>query len=115
MPSAVLTRDDIPTVISQYMDAHVARDADRAIPLFWPDATVTDEGAERAGTDAIRTWIETASSEYTYTTTETGYARPEPDHIQVFARFEGDFPGGIANVVYDFHLRDGKIVSLVID
>jgi hypothetical protein len=115
MPTAGLTRDDIPTVISEYLDAHVVRDADRVTPLFWPDATVTDEGATRTGIDAIRIWIETGASEYTYTTTETGYALPTPDHVQVFARIEGNFPGGLVDVVYDFRLRDGKIASLVID
>ncbi len=115
MPTAGLTRDDIPTVISEYLDAHVVRDAGRATPLFLPDATVTDEGATRTGTDAIRAWIETSASEYTYTTTETGYALLAPDHVQVFSRLEGNFPGGLVDVVYDFQLRDGKIASLVID
>ena len=115
MSSATLSRSDLPTVVVNYLDVHVVRDADRAIPLFLSDATVTDEGSTRTGTDAIRDWIESAASEYTYSTTETGYDMPEPDHVQVFARFEGTFPGGVADVVYDFRLRDGKIASLVID
>jgi hypothetical protein len=97
------------------MDAHAIRDTDRAIPLFLPDASVTDEGQTLSGTAAIRTWIESAASEFTFTTTETGYAMPSPDHVQISARFEGNFPGGIADVVYDFRLQNGKIASLVID
>jgi hypothetical protein len=113
--SIMLTRRDIPSVVTDYMDAHVVRDVERAIPLFLPDATVTDERTVRSGTDAIRTWIETGAAEFTFTTTETGYALPAPDHVQIFARIEGDFPGGVADIVYDFQLRDGKIARIVID
>lgn len=115
MSTSTLKREDIPAVIAEYMDAHVERSSELAMPLFLSDATVTDEAATHSGTDAIRQWIDTAAAEYTYTTTETGYATPSPDHVQVFVRLEGDFPGGIADVVYDFQLRDGKIASLVID
>jgi hypothetical protein len=115
MPSRTFTRDDIPTVVTDFMDAHVVRDVDRAIPFFLPDATVTDESTTRVGTDAIRTWLENAAAEYTFTTTETGYDIPAPDRVQVFARIEGDFPGGVADIVYDFRRRDGKIANLVIE
>ena len=87
-----------------------------AIPLFLVRRNRDGRSCHAFGTDAIRQWIDTAASEYTYTTTETGYAVP---HRLIMFRsssaLEGDFPGGFADVVYDFQLRDGKIASLVID
>lgn len=113
--NALPDRADLPSSVTAYLDAHVIRDADAALPLFVDDPVITDEGKTYQGKDAIRGWIESAASEYTYTTTETGFARPGPNHVQVFARFEGNFPGGVADVVYDFQLRDGLISSLTIE
>src|SRR5215204_2926271 len=115
MSASTLTRGDISPVIADYMDAHVERNSELGVPLFWSDATVTDEAATHSGTDAIRLWMNSAAAEYTYTTTESGYEMVSADHVQVFVRLEGNFPGGVADVVFDFQLRDGKIASLVID
>lgn len=113
--SSTVVRADLPSSVTAYLDAHAVRAADAALPLFVDDAEVTDEGKTYRGKAEIREWIGSAASEYTYTTTETEYARPGPNHVQVFARFEGNFPGGAADVVYDFRLRDGLISSLTIE
>lgn len=113
--STSLVNNDLPSLIASYLDAHLVRDAERAIPLFLPDATVTDEGRTFTGWEEIRGWLDRAASEYTYTTTVNGFTQPTSDQVQVAIRLEGNFPGTVADVTFDFRLRDGKIVSLIID
>jgi ketosteroid isomerase-like protein len=112
--SSTTARTDLPPAIAAYLDAHIVRDADRAISLYHADATVTDEGKTYTGQEEIRGWLQRAASEYTYTTTLNGFTQPSPDQVQVAIRLEGNFPGGVADVTFDFLLRDDKIVSLVI-
>lgn len=105
----------LPPVIARYLDAHA--DADRragAADAFAPDARVVDEGVERLGIDAVREWLRSAASEYTYTTTYLAQQRVADDRWVVRARLEGDFPGGVAELRYRIAVRDDLIAELVI-
>ncbi len=104
----------LPRPIREYLVAHARRDADDAIALFDPDATVVDEGHTYRGTDQVLGFLRTAGSEYSYTTTLVGYERADADRWVVQNRLEGDFPGGLADLRYRFTLAGDRIVELVI-
>lgn len=105
---------DVPEAIREYF----ARDAERAIDsivaLFTEDATVTDEGETRRGTAQIRAWQTGPASQYTYTTEILGTDALAADQYVVTGRLTGDFPGGVAELRWDFRLRGARIKTLVI-
>lgn len=105
---------DVPEVIREYF----ARDADRAIDsivaLFTEDAAVTDEGETRHGTAQIRAWQTGPASQYTYTTEILGTDALAADRYVVTGRLTGNFPGGVAELRWDFTLRGERINTLVI-
>lgn len=83
--------DQLPVAIAKYLVAHKARDLDTAMAFYTPDATVTDEGHTYAGHDAIRAWLATSASEYTYTTTRTAAAAVDDRHYDAVHHLEGNF------------------------
>jgi len=105
----------LPGVIAIYLTAHQARDLDRAVSSYQPDATVTDEGRTYHGHDEIRAWLSRSASEFTYTTEVTGATRLDSDHYDVTHHLEGNFPGGQVDLHFRFTLRDGAIADLVIE
>lgn len=105
----------LPPVIVRYLDAQVDRAQRMAISdVFACDARVVDEGIEHLGIDAIRGWLANTASEYTYTTTLTGQHCVDVDRWVVLARLEGNFPGGVDNLQFQFTVRFDKITDLVI-
>lgn len=107
--------DQLPEVITAYLIAHVARDLDRAVASYQPDATVVDEGRTYHGHDEIRAWLNRSASEFTYTIEMTGAAKLDDDHYDVTHHLEGDFPGGQVDLHFRFALRDNAIARLVIE
>lgn len=105
--------DDLPAVVVRYLDAQ-GGDRRSAIDVFAPDARVTDEGIRYDGPDAIRGWLGTVATAYTYTTTLTGQQHVGEDRWIVIARLEGDFPGGVADLRYRFTVHGDRISELVI-
>lgn len=105
----------LPTVVTTYLTAHRARDVATANSTFTADAAVTDEGQTVQGRQNIDGWLANAGSEYSFTTTFTGATMPDPDHVDVVQRLEGDFPGGVADLHYRFTLDSGLISRLVIE
>ena len=105
----------LPDVITAYLRAHQARDLDRAVGAYRPEATVTDEGRTYHGHDEIRAWLSRSASEYSYTIEMTGAAKPDDEHYDVTHHLEGNFPGGQVDLHFRFALRDGAIAQLVIE
>jgi hypothetical protein len=105
----------LPDSVTSYLDAHKRRDVDRAMAFYVPDAVVTDEGHDYRGVDAIRAWLTSAGSEYTYTTTFLEALRADDDHVDVVQRLEGDFPGGVADLHFRFALDGERVARLVIE
>lgn len=101
---------ELPDLIRSFMAAHIARDADAAVTAFTPDAVITDEGHSFRGTDQVHEFLRTAGSEFTYTTEVLGAERSDDEHWAVLIRIEGDFPGGVADLTYQFTF-DGDRVS----
>ena len=113
--AGVIDPAQLPEVITIYLTAHQARDLDRAVSSYQPDATVTDEGRAYHGHDEIRAWLSRSASEFTYTAEVTGATRLDADHYDVAHHLEGDFPGGQVDLRFRFTLRDGAIARLVIE
>lgn len=107
--------DVLPGVVTEYLTAHRERDSHAAITAFTHDATVTDDGETYTGAAAIESWLNRSASEYTYTTVLTGVHSIDASHYTAVHRLEGDFPGGVVDLRYQFTLRDGRIQRLVIE
>ena len=106
---------NLPPVITTYLAAHNARDVDRAIGSYAPDAVVIDDGRSYHGTDEIRAWLGDAAAEYTYTTQLVSATRLDDERYDVVQHLAGDFPGGVVDLNYRFTLRNSAIVRLVIE
>jgi ketosteroid isomerase-like protein len=103
-----------PDVVRRYLEAHDRRDTDAALSAFAPDAHVVDDGNEYCGVDAIRDWLARASTQFTYTRTFLDAQTEAPNLWMVRNRLEGNFPGGVVDLVYRFTLVDGLIADLTI-
>lgn len=83
-----LSLTDLPVPVGRYLTAHRERDADAALAVLTPDATIVDDGRARAGHEAIRTWFGSEAGEYSYTIEPTGAWRTG-DEITVMQRLIG--------------------------
>jgi hypothetical protein len=95
--------------VRRYFEADAERNIDAIVDLFAGDATVIDEGQTRRGIDEIREWQTGPASQYEYRVTITGEERLADDRYRVVARLDGNFPGGIASLNFDFGL-DGELI-----
>ena len=107
--------DPIPEVITRYQAAHDRHDVPVALSTFTADARVFDDGREYLGADAIRTWLATAASEFTFTRTLVNATSLGPDSWLVVNHIEGDFPGGVVDLRYQFTLAGDLVSELVIE
>lgn len=105
---------ELPHPISSFLAAHRVRDVDAAMRYLTTDATVTDEGHTYRGSTAIRAWVQRGGSEYTYTSELTETEKIDDDHYVATHHLEGDFPGNVVDLRFQFTLHDGQITSLVI-
>ncbi|MFI5615071.1 nuclear transport factor 2 family protein [Amycolatopsis sp. NPDC051903] len=105
----------LPKPITDYLAAHEKRDADAALPLFTPDATVVDDGRTYRSPDEIGAWLRRAGSEYTYTSTLTATEHVDDSRYVATYHLEGDFPGGVVDLHHRFTLHNGRISRLVIE
>jgi alkanesulfonate monooxygenase SsuD/methylene tetrahydromethanopterin reductase-like flavin-dependent oxidoreductase (luciferase family) len=112
----VLTSDDaaVRAVVTRYFGADARRDHDAILALFSDDATVVDERQTWRGPDEIRAWRLGPASKYTYTTEIASIEQFDADHYRASGRIEGDFPGGSAQLNWDFTITGGFISRLAI-
>jgi hypothetical protein len=75
---------------------------------------VVDEGRTRHGTAEIRDWQDHAVSEYEYTTTVLERASKGDARCAATVRLEGNFPGGVADLHFDFAFAGDRISALTI-
>ena len=101
-------------VVRRYFARDADRDIDALVALFADDATVVAEGETRHGTVEIRAWQLGPASRYRYTTEILGTVARDPDRYVVTGRLTGNFPGGTAELTWDFTVAAGRIVRLVI-
>ncbi len=101
-------------MVSRYFDRDGDRDIESIVSLFAEDAIVIDEREERHGTAEIRAWQTGAASKYTYTTEIIGADALGPDRYLVSGRLTGNFPGGTADLKWDFTITGQHITRLTI-
>jgi ketosteroid isomerase-like protein len=101
-------------VIRRYFELDAGRDIDAIIALFSADATVVDEGETRHGAAEIRAWQNGPASKYTYTTEVLDTDVLKADRYVVTGRLTGNFPGGTAELKWDFTVAGGRITRFVI-
>ena len=104
----------VPDVVARYFERDADRDIDSIVSLFAVDATVVDEREEHHGTAEIHAWQTGAASKYTYTTEITNTEALGPDRYLVTGRLTGNFPGGTADLKWDFTIAGQQIMRLVI-
>jgi hypothetical protein len=104
----------LPDVVTRYFERDADRDIDSIVSLFADDATVVDEGETRHGSTEIRAWQTGVASKYTYTTEITSTQALGPDRYVVIGRLTGNFPGGVADLKWDFTVAGHHITQLVI-
>jgi hypothetical protein len=104
---------ELPDVIERYQTAHDRRDTETALAVFTDDATVIDDGQTYVGADRIRSWLDNAASEFSYTRTLTGIDDADDGYV-VYNHVAGDFPGGEVDLAYRFEITDGRISRLEI-
>ncbi len=104
----------LPGVVGRYQDAHDRRDTDAALSAFASDARVVDDGREYRGADEIREWLDHAASEYTFTRSLVGAEPTGADSWIVVNHLEGNFPGGVVDLRYQFVMKGDLIAELVI-
>ena len=84
------------------------------VALFTDDAVVFDERQTWSGSDGIRAWRDGPASRYQYTTELADVTQTGEDHYRATGRIEGNFPGGTAQLNWDFTLTGERISRLEI-
>jgi hypothetical protein len=112
--SSVSGLEATPDVIRRYFVLDAEREIDSIVALFSDDATVIDEGETRRGATAIRAWQTGPASQYTYTTDVLGTDALAADRFVVTGRLTGNFPGGTAELKWDFTVTGDRISQLII-
>lgn len=108
------TLQDAPEPVRLYFEHDARRDVGSIVALFAADATVVDEGQARHGTAEIHAWQTGPASRYTYKTEILESERLNPDRYLVRGRLTGNFPGGTAELNWDFTVAGERISRLVI-
>jgi ketosteroid isomerase-like protein len=108
------TSESARDVVSRYFEADARRDTQAILSLFRDDAVVIDESRTWRGNAEIREWRLGPASKYEYTTTVARIDRTDKTHYRVSGRIEGNFPGGTAELVWDFSTVGGLISNLEI-
>jgi hypothetical protein len=104
---------ELPDVIDRYLAAAARKDATALADCFIPDGTVVDEGTRYTGASEIRGWREQVNQQWEYTTTIIDRAATGPAQYRVRAEFVGTFPGGRAELAFDFALADPSPAALI--
>jgi hypothetical protein len=101
-------------VVIRYFELDAAHDVESKVALFAEDATVVDEGRTHHGLAEIRAWQVGPASTYAYTTEIKDTEILGPGHYVVDVRLTGNFPGGTADLRFDFAITDERIARLAI-
>ena len=105
---------ELPAVITVYQAAHDQHDVDAALATFAEDAVVRDEDQDWVGLEQIRQWLTKTTTEYTFTRALLGVEPIGTNAWLVRNRLEGNFPGGVVDLRYEFELDGEHIAKLAI-
>ncbi|MFD1715564.1 nuclear transport factor 2 family protein [Amnibacterium flavum] len=110
--SKELKNDELPAAVHGFVEGWQGGDADNVHALFAEAAVASDQGETFRGPDEIRRWIDGSIHLFTTSLTFLG-AREVDGMVGASYRLEGNFPGGVAELEYQFRLNDeGRIVEL---
>jgi muconolactone D-isomerase len=110
----LMSAPQLPEAIATFQAAHDRHDVEAALSAFTVDAAVHDEDQDWVGTDQIRQWLIKTSTEYTFTRTLLDVEPAGTDSWRVRNRLEGNFPGGVVDLSYQFTLAGANISRLAI-
>ncbi|MET9268136.1 nuclear transport factor 2 family protein [Kribbella sp. NPDC003557] len=117
-PSAAEMAKHLPVAIVKFLreaDPQRKANAHDLLSAFAAGATVVDDdGTTYTGHDEIHRWREAEASEYTYTVEISHVEKFDDSQYVVTNHLEGDFPGGVVDIIYRFTLADGLIARLEI-
>ena len=116
-PTAAETAKHLPAAITRYLreaDPQHKANAHDLLSAFATDATVIDDGNTYTGHDEIHRWRETEASEYIYTVGVSHVEKLDDTQYVVTKHLEGDFPGGVVDIIYRFTLANDLITRLEI-
>ena len=103
---------ELPSAVHGFVDGWQAGEADKVEALFAENAVAADQGETFRGREEIRRWIDESIHLFTTTLSFLG-AREVDGMVGASYRLEGDFPGGVVGLEYQFHLDEsGQIVKL---
>ena len=104
----------LPAAVSGFLADQVGTDYAATLAHFADDATVVDDGKSFAGRDAILGWLSREASEFTFTSTTVKTEKHDDARYTVTNHLEGNFPGGTADLRFQFFVSGGRIASLTI-
>lgn len=99
----------LPDPIAAYFRAQNTHDVGGMLGAFAQDATVHDEGQDRAGRDAIRAWIDETTRKYRPSVTPLDVEQAAGQTV-VKARVSGTFPGSPIELSYRFKV-EGRLIA----
>ena len=105
--------EGLPHAVRRYFELDPG-DVEAFVSLLSHNATVVDEGKTYNGPREIRTWRNGPAVKYTYTTDVLGTDAPSADRYLITGRLTGNFPGGTADLRWDFAVTGDLISRLVI-
>ena len=114
-PTAADLGKHLPQAIRRFLreaDPQHKANAHDLLSAFAPDATVIDDGKTYTGHDEIHRWREAETNDYTYTVELSHVEKFDDTHYVVTNHLEGDFPGGVVDLIYRFTLVDDLIAHL---
>ena len=100
-----------PDAVRAYMRLTADGDRAAAIVAFADTAHVTDDGHDYHGATAVRTWLDRAASEYTFTTTPFAASSAAAGQTTVTCHLEGNFPGSPVDLDYRFWLDSSQRIE----
>jgi uncharacterized protein (TIGR02246 family) len=106
--------NDTPPVIDRFLQAEQDGDFDAFAACFLPEGVVLDEGRTHIGRAAIAAWRQAAADGPAFTAEVTAKQRLGRDAYRVVQHVEGDFPGAIADLDFNFAIKDTHIAALMI-
>jgi hypothetical protein len=117
-PTAAELAKHLPAAITRFLreaDPQHKANAHDLLSAFATDATVVDDdGKTYTGRDEIHRWRAAEMSDYTYTVELSHVEKFDDTRYVVTAHLEGDFPGGVVDIIYRFTLADELIQRLEI-